>query len=107
VRSLLVGFFTGINRLLQQPQKVVWICLVLVVLNLVIDGSVFRLMGLYREDAKIRRNLELVQNQNQDIRERLHKARDPAFIERVARDRFDLVSEGDLVFVFSEEGEPK
>lgn len=74
---------------------------------MVIDGSVFRLMSLYREDAKIQAGIQSVQNQNQDIRDRLHKARDPAFIERVARDRFDLVSEGDLVFVFSEEGETK
>ena len=33
----------------------------------------------------------------------LRKARDPVFLEKEARDRFDLVSEGDLVFVFSEE----
>ena len=85
----------------------IWVCLVLVVLNMVLDGSVFRLMSLYREDTKIRNGIQTIQTQNQDIRNRLHKAKDPAFIERVARDRFDLVSEGDLVFVFSEEGETK
>jgi cell division protein FtsB len=74
---------------------------------MVLDGSVFRLMSLYREDTKIRNGIQTIQTQNQDIRNRLHKAKDPAFIERVARDRFDLVSEGDLVFVFSEEGETK
>ena len=103
MRSLLVGFFRGINQLLQAPQKVIWICLVLVTLNLVIDGSLFRLWSLYRENGKIQANLESIKQQNSDLRTRLTKTKDPAFLEREARDRFDLVSEGDLVFVFSEE----
>jgi cell division protein FtsB len=81
--------------------------MVLIVLNLVLDGSIFRLLNLYREDAKIQRNVTTVTASNQDLRARIYKAKDPAYIEREARDRFDLVSEGDLVFVFSEEEAPK
>jgi cell division protein FtsB len=103
VRSLLVGFFRGINHLLQAPQKVIWICLVLVTLNLVLDGSLFRLWSLYHENDHIQNKIESIKEQNSDLRARLTKTKDPAFLEREARDRFDLVSEGDLVFVFSEE----
>jgi len=105
VRSFLIGLFGGLNNLLQTPQKVIWICLGLVVLNLVLDGSMFRLIGMYRDQQDIQAKLTTLAKQTQDLKTRLKNARDPAFLEREARDRFDLVSEGDLVFVFSEEEE--
>jgi cell division protein FtsB len=103
VRSVLIGFFRGLNQLLQAPQKVMIICLGLLVLNGVIDGSLFRLWSLHRGDAEIRQKIEVLKVKNEDMKMRLKKAKDPAFLEREARDRFDLVNEGDLVFVFSEE----
>ena len=105
VRSFLIGFFRGLNNLLQAPQKVIWICLGLVVLNLVIDGSLLRLISMYRDQTEIQTNLFSLGKKTDELKSRLKHARDPAFMEREARDRFDLVSEGDLVFVFSEEGE--
>ncbi len=107
VRSLLIGFFQGINHLLQAPQKVIWICLGLVVLNLIIDGSLLRLWSLHRDHASIQEKIQVLQGKNQEMKARLARAKDPAFLEREARDRFDLVSEGDLVFVFSEEEAPE
>jgi cell division protein FtsB len=106
VRRILVGFFAGLNHLLQTPQKVIWICLGLIMLNMVIDGSLFRLWGLHRDYQEIQNNIQSLEQQNQKLKMQLEKARDPAFLEREARDRFDLVSEGDLVFVFSEEEGP-
>ena len=106
VRSFLIGFFQSLNHLLQTPQKVIWICLSLVVLNLVIDGSLFRLWSLHRDLGSIQANIQSLGTQNEKLKVQLAKARDPAFLEREARDRFDLVSEGDLVFVFSEEEGP-
>jgi cell division protein FtsB len=106
VRSVLIGFFQGLNNLLQAPQKVIWICLGLVVLNLIIDGSLFRLWSMHREYASIQQNIQSFEQQNAKLKLQLQKAKDPAFLEREARDRFDLVSEGDLVFVFSEEEGP-
>jgi len=106
VRSVLIGFFRGLNQLLQAPQKVIWICLGLITLNLVLDGSLFRLWSLHRDHTSIREKIEILKSKNQELKVRLKKAKDPAFLEREARDRFDLVSEGDLVFVFSEEEAP-
>lgn len=103
VRSFLIGFFRGLNDLLQAPQKVIWICLGLVTLNVVLDGSLFRLWSLHRDHLAIQQNMQSLQQQNADLKKRLLRAKDPAFLEREARDRFDLVSEGDLVFVFSDE----
>lgn len=106
VRRFLIGLFRGLNELLQTPQKVIWICLALIVLNLILDGSLFRLISLYRDQHDIEKRLVTLNQQTKDLKARLRRARDPAFMEREARDRFDLVSEGDLVFVFSEEEEP-
>lgn len=106
VRSVLIGFFRGLNQLLQSPTKVIWICAGLVLLNLILDGSLFRLYRLYRDHTAIHEKIMNLQSKNQEMRQRLKQAKDPAFLEREARDRFDLVSEGDLVFVFSEEEAP-
>lgn len=103
---MLIGFFRGLNHLLQAPLKVVWICLGLVILNLVIDGSLFRLYSLHRDFDRLEDNRQTLEQQNHKLKMQLQKAKDPAFLEREARDRFDLVSEGDLVFVFSEEEAP-
>ena len=106
VRSFLVGFFRVLNDLLQAPQKVIWICLGFIVLNLVLDGSLFRLWSLHRDYGTIQQDIQTLQAQNTKLKMQLSRARDPAFLEREARDRFDLVSEGDLVFVFSEDDGP-
>lgn len=103
MRRFLVGLFGGVGRLLQNPQQVIWICLTLVLVNVVIDGSLFRLYSLYQEFDNIQIKKINIEKQNIDLKARLQRAKDPAFLEREARDRFDLVSEGDLVFVFSEE----
>lgn len=44
-----------------------------------------------------------MRGQIRGLEKSLIEARDPAFIERQARDRLDLVRENDLVFVFPEE----
>jgi cell division protein FtsB len=75
-------------------------------LNLVLDGSLFRLWSLHRDYVNIEQDIHVLQTQNGELKQRLAKAKDPAFLEREARDRFDLVKEGDLVFVFTEEGAP-
>lgn len=106
VRSMLIGFFRGINHLIHAPLKVFWVCVGLIVLNLVLDGSLFRLWSLRRDLTATQEKIEILKDKNLDMKARLKRAKDPAFLEREARDRFDLVSEGDLVFVFSDEEAP-
>ena len=99
----MIGFFHALNSLLHSPQKVIAVCLVLILLNLVVDGSLLRWWSLHRDYNQIQEKIQTLQQQNAKLKMQLQKAEDPAFLEREARDRFDLVSEGDLVFVFSEE----
>lgn len=82
-----------------------WLCGLLIVSNLVADGSLFRLWSLYRDRVQLEQNLQALQTRSQDLKMKLQKAKEPGFIEKEARDRFDLVSRGDLVFVFTDEQE--
>ncbi len=106
VKSFLIGFFRGLNLLLHNPSKVIWICLGLILVNLIVDGSIFRLVRLYKDQEKIQAQMSQLNGRLAELKSRLKRARDPAFMEKEARDRFDLVSKGDLVFVFSEEEAP-
>ena len=72
-------------------------------LNLVLDGSLFRLWKLHRDFNQLTTDITSLQGQHMQLKTQLTKAKDPAFMEREARDRFDLVNEGDLVFVFSDD----
>ena len=97
------GVYRGIHRFLHAPQKVIWICLLIISASLLLDGSLVRLWALHRDYRQLESDIHSLESQNQDLRKKLTRAKDPAFLEREARDRFDLVSEGDLVFVFTEE----
>jgi cell division protein FtsB len=103
VRRLFVGFFQAINELLLNPTHVLWLCGLLVVVNLVADGSLFGLWSLYHDRDRLQTNLETLKTRSAELRSKLQKAKDPVFLEKEARDRFDLVSQGDLVFVFTDE----
>jgi cell division protein FtsB len=102
VRRFFEGFFTTLHQYLLSPTKILWICAILVVLNLVLDGSLFRLWKLHRDFDQLTVDLMSLQGQSEQLKTQLKKAKDPEFMEREARDRFDLVNEGDLVFVFAD-----
>lgn len=103
VRRILFGFYTSLGRLLQSPSHVLWLCLGLLLINCVLDGSFLRLWSLHRDQQYFLGEVTKLRDKNAKLRMMIQKASDPSFIEREARDRFDLVEEGDLVFVFSED----
>jgi cell division protein FtsB len=103
VRRFFVGFFGFLSQLLNHPSRVLWFCVFLIFVNLVADGSLFRLWSLYRDQVQLERDIVTLKSRSTDLRAKLQKAKDPSFLEKEARDRFDLVSAGNLVFVFSDE----
>jgi hypothetical protein len=79
------------------------ICLAFASAGIMLDGTLYRLWALNNEknnlEVKIRdANISLGKLQKQ-----VRMAHDPKFIEREARDRFDLVNKDDVVFVFADE----
>lgn len=77
-------------------------CAVAVSSGLIFDGTLIKIWRLQRnirtlesKTARYQKDIELVQKQ-------ILRSNDPDFLEHQARERFDLVNEGDLVFVFSD-----
>ena len=66
-----------------------------------------RLWNLHQDFRQIQTKTIDMEIRNREMDEKLKRASDPLFIEREARDRFDLVEEGDLVFIFASEEELK
>ena len=73
------------------------------VVSIVLNGNVFRLWGLHRDHDRIEMEISETRHNIAQLSGQLRQAKDPAYIERQARDKLDLAGEHDLVFVFSEQ----
>ena len=93
------------NELLHRPKRVFWICLGLGAMGIILDGTAFRLWSLHRDHHLISQRIENSISRAQQLEIKIREAQQPQFVERAVRDQFDLVKEGDLIFVFSEDGE--
>lgn len=96
-------FAIGLRHFLNHPAKVALACLGVFAVSIVLNGNVFRLWGLHRDFARITEDIQITKNNIQLLSAQLTQAKDPAFIERQARDKLDLAGEHDLVFVFSDQ----
>lgn len=96
-------FGFALRRFLQRPGRVFVVCFLFFAMSLVFDGILWRLWGLRRDHDRMGSEISSLHGEIRSLDRQLKQARDPAFIERQARDRLDLVGENDLVFVFPEE----
>jgi cell division protein FtsB len=96
--------FEWFQTLLHQPMKVFWLCLALGVAGVILDGTALRLWSLHRDHRQLEEKIAESARLSRQLEFRIQEAQQPEFIERQARDQFDLVKEGDLVFIFSEDG---
>lgn len=103
MRTVLFGFFSAVNDFLHRPWVVLWTCLGLAFVNLVLDGTLLRMWSLHREFDSLQTSSIALEQELKTLDLKIKQATDPAFVEREARDRFDLVGAGDLVFVFADE----
>lgn len=78
-------------------------CALFLTASLVLDGILWRLWGLQRDFERRTTDINNLRSQIQVLDRQLKEARDPAFIERQARDRLDFAGGNDLVFVFPED----
>ncbi len=95
-------FGFGIRNFLNDPRKVFVVCLFAFVTSLFLNGGLWKVWGLRRDFATINDQITLAQKQSSILDMQIRQAKDPAFIERQARDKLDMVSDKDLVFVFPE-----
>ncbi len=77
-------------------------CMLVLVLALFLNGTVWKVIGLYRDRAAIAQQILQAEKMIKQIEQSMAEAKDPSRIERIAHDKLDLVAENDLVFVFPE-----
>lgn len=107
MQKILFGLFAAVHRFIHRPWTVLWSCLGVVFFSVVIDGTLVRLWMLHRDVEQLAQSSSQLIQENKNLDHRIQLTKDPKFMEREARDRFDLVSEGDLVFIFAEEESEK
>lgn len=88
---------------LNHPGRVFSVCVVFFAVTLLLNGLLWKLWSLHRDFARL--NVEIVDTRAHidKLTFQLKQAKDPSFIERQARDKLDLASEKDLVFVFADQ----
>jgi hypothetical protein len=97
------SLYSGFQQLLHRPLQVLWICAALVGTGVILDGTALRIWALHRDHRLISERISAAQERSRQLGFKIHEAQQPEFIERAARDQFDLVKEGDLVFVFADD----
>lgn len=75
----------------------------LAVASVLLDGSFIHLWRLHRDKSRLETRIQESKQRLRQLEFRIQEAQEPQFIERQARDQFDLVKEGDLIFVFSDD----
>lgn len=89
-----------VRKSLDNPYQVFVYSVAFFVVTMTLNGTPIRLWGLHRDMDRL--NDEMAENINEikRLRQLVAQAREPAFIEREALDRLDLVEKNDLLFVF-------
>lgn len=96
--STLVKF----RSLLNDPVKIGIACFLVLTLSIILNGTLWRVWGLYRDHDELSNDIKNIIVENKQLEEKMHLVKDPSYIERQARERMDLVSENDLIFVFAD-----
>lgn len=92
-----------LRRFFQRPGQVFILCLVFLLMTLIVKGTLLRLWNLHQEAARIQADMLLTQEKTKKLDLAIMRVKDPSYLERQARERLDLVSEDDLVFLFPSE----
>lgn len=92
-----------LKQVFNRPLWVLIICIVLILSNVMFDGTFSRLMNLVRSQKALKNRIEDLERKNTLVEERLKKLSDSEFLEKEAKDRFNLIGEEDIVFIFSDE----
>ena len=94
--------FRVIADLFNQPKTVFLICTSVLGISFVMDGSLYRLYGFYMQEDSLRTQIAATENELESLQKKVAEAHGPQFLERLAREKFNMVGEDELIFVFDE-----
>lgn len=95
--------FQYVDQWLRQPKLIMGFCLVLILFNIVFDGTLFQIRKLYLQQKSLDQQTLEIQTKNKILIEKMEKLSDPKHLEKEVRNRFDLANQGDLIFIFPED----
>lgn len=86
---------------LQHPWRITLLTFVVVGGLMLLDGTLYRIWALNRDSQQLSERISQLQARVSEHQRQLKAVQNPVFIEKMARERLDLVREGDLIFIFS------
>ena len=89
----------------SRPIWVLTICLLFISVHIGFDGTLLRIWHLYGRHKELRGRIVDIQEKNSIVEKKLKQLSNPRFLIKEARDRFNIVGEGDIVFIFSDQTE--
>lgn len=92
-----------INSLLDSPTKVGGLCLLIWLFSVLGSGHLFQLISLKNDIVEIQARKEKALQQIKQTEAALKKAQDPAFLEKVALEKWDFARKNEIIFVFSDD----
>lgn len=87
---------------LDHPRKVFAFCLASLVFSALFDGTVYRLYGFYMQEDRLRAQIAATELDLERVQLQVEQSRKPEYLERLARERFSMVGEDELMFLFDE-----
>jgi len=91
-----------VHDFLHKPLKVFVVCLIVAASSLLLQGNLIQLWGLRRDYRDLNQKIHRLNEKSHLLDMKIERVTDPNFLEFEARDQFDFVEKGDLVFVFTE-----
>lgn len=86
------------------PKGVFLVACALVLFSFVFDGTLFKIYSLQEQITDLNERIEKTEYESKELSQKLLRLSHPGFLESQARDRLDMTSEDDLIFVFTDEG---
>ncbi len=85
---------------LYQPAKIFFICFIVLITSLLANKTIWTLWGLYQDESRFKTEIVNSKKEAEKLDKQMVIAKDPQYIEQLAKDKMDLVGENDLIFIF-------
>lgn len=92
-----------LEETINNPKKVLFICLVFVGLSLISEGSLWRLYRLRKDKSILTHKIEEEKLKIARLSGEIKRLDEPRYVERQAREKLELLEKDDLLFIFSGE----
>ena len=92
-----------VKKFSHQPLWTLMACLILLCAHLIWDGTFLNLWQLYHNRQALEKRINDLTDKNIQVEKRLKKLSERPFLEKEVKDRFNMVGEEDIIFIFSEE----